>query len=138
MVDLLFYKMALVDMYCQFLCSWYHSPSFVLCTYQDRYLVIPLIMGVFVFTDIIQYIKYGIYGNDIILFTYNVIARIVTVDQDGRASPGSPGLLCPGRATLAEDIVPPSQIINKCANPCVICGICSVCILTILCFSIPV
>ena len=26
------------------------------------------------------------------------------VDQDGRASPGSPGLLCPGRATLAEDI----------------------------------
>ena len=65
----------------------------------------------------------------------------VIVDQDGRnvrASPGSPGLLCPGRATLAEDIVPPSQIINKCANPCVICGICSVCILTILCFSIPV
>ena len=26
------------------------------------------------------------------------------VDQDVRASPGSPGLLCPGRATLAEDI----------------------------------
>ena len=35
-------------------------------------------------------------------------------------------------------IVQPSQTINKCANPCVICGICSLCILLILCFGIPV
>lgn len=90
MVDLLFYKMAFVDMYCQFLCSWYPSPSFVLCTYQDRYLVISLIMCMFVFTDIIQYIKYGIYGNDIILFTYNVIARIVTGDIQCPFSSGLP------------------------------------------------
>jgi hypothetical protein len=71
----------------------------------------------FVFTDIIQYIKYGIYCNDTIVFAYDVIARIVTVDQDGRASPGSPGLLCPGRATLAEDIGDVQCIFSVTFNP---------------------
>ena len=33
------------------------------------------------------------------------------VDQDGRSTIGSPGLLCPGRAMLAEDIVEEAKVL---------------------------